>query len=294
MATQIPSNNIAESDLELLSAYIDNQLGVAERVALERRLEREAALRNELAELRATSALLRGLPSLAAPRSFAIDPARAPQRGWALPRRWTLELGGGLVGLALVVFFSLQFLFINDSANVAMAPAAVPAATLEAAIAMAPGPTTAPAAPATLQPAPAAATSAPASDPAAMSAAPAAPEAASTEAPAAALAAPESAATAREAGDTGGAVAAATTASEAVAQESLSLATASAPTEVIGSTDSSSPGTTQLEPGDPAANQDQAKQPTADQSNWTGLLVGGFGLLVLAVIVALIVRGRGV
>lgn len=286
MATQTPSNNIAESDLELLSAYIDNQLGVAERVALERRLEREAALRDELAELQATSALLRELPPLAIPRSFAIDPARAPQRGWSFPSRWTLQLGGGLAGLALVALFSLQFLFSTGTSNTAMAPASVPAATMEAAIAMAPAPTTAPAPAAAMEAAPAV-TVAPAAGAAALSAAP-------TEAPAAALEPdPDSATAAREAGDASGTGPAEATAPDAVAQESLTLATASAPTEVIGNTDSSSPGTTQLQPADPAANQ-AAKQPPADQGGWTGLLVGGFGLLVLAVIVVVVVRGRGV
>ena len=50
-----------DADLELLSAYIDHQLGDGERAALERRLGQEPALRGALDELRATVALLHDL-----------------------------------------------------------------------------------------------------------------------------------------------------------------------------------------------------------------------------------------
>src|SRR4051794_3837887 len=75
-----------DTDLELLSAYIDRQLGDGERATLERRLSQEPALRGALDELRATVALLHDLEPLRPPRSFAIAaPAAAPRRAWSFP-----------------------------------------------------------------------------------------------------------------------------------------------------------------------------------------------------------------
>src|SRR6266516_1640226 len=72
---------LRDADLELLSAYIDNQLTSEERIALEARLGREPALRTTLDELRATVGVLRELEPLPPPRSFTLDPAVvAPRR----------------------------------------------------------------------------------------------------------------------------------------------------------------------------------------------------------------------
>lgn len=102
---------LAESDLELLSAYLDNQLSVAERVSLERRLAAEPRLRAELEELRATTALLRSLEPVRPPRSFTLDPATAPRRVPSIwPFAWAMQLGSGLAGLALVLLATVQLL----------------------------------------------------------------------------------------------------------------------------------------------------------------------------------------
>lgn len=67
----------SDQDYELLSAYLDGQLTTAEQAALETRLEVDAALRGELAALRQTVALVRGLPVRRAPRNFTLTPAMA-------------------------------------------------------------------------------------------------------------------------------------------------------------------------------------------------------------------------
>lgn len=99
-----------DADLELLSAYIDNQLSVAERVGLEQRLRTEPLLRAELAELRATTELLRELEPVRPPRSFTLDPATAPRRVRFFPFAWVMQLGSGLAGMALVLLASVQLL----------------------------------------------------------------------------------------------------------------------------------------------------------------------------------------
>ena len=99
-----------DADLELLSAYIDNELSIAERVGLEERLRAEPLLRVELAELRATTTLLRELEPVRPPRSFTLDPATAPRRMRFFPFAWVMQLGSGLAGMALVLLASVQLL----------------------------------------------------------------------------------------------------------------------------------------------------------------------------------------
>ena len=61
-----------DEQCERLSAYLDSELGAAERAALERHLPGCARCQAELADLRGVRALLRALPTPAAPRSFAL------------------------------------------------------------------------------------------------------------------------------------------------------------------------------------------------------------------------------
>ncbi|EFO79637.1 hypothetical protein OSCT_2501 [Oscillochloris trichoides DG-6] len=140
---------LPEQDLELLSAYLDDQLEGPTRSDLERRLADDPRLRSELEELRSTTALLRELPTLTPPRSFTLDPATVQPRrshyaGWALA--WVGQLGSGLAGLMLVLLASLQMLG-GMSGPMAAAPApmiaqptasalyeAAPAATESAAV----------------------------------------------------------------------------------------------------------------------------------------------------------------
>ncbi|MDX2162808.1 MAG: hypothetical protein SF162_15930 [bacterium] len=68
------SRPLNDTDFELLSAYVDGALSDSERQALERRLHTEAALRAELDALRQTLALIKALPLVRAPRSYALTP----------------------------------------------------------------------------------------------------------------------------------------------------------------------------------------------------------------------------
>lgn len=120
--SQPQPNSLTDSDLELLSAYIDDQLDAPARAALERRLSAEPRLRADLDDLRATAALLRDLAPLPPPRSFTLDPARAPRRRSFLGLAWATQLGGGLAGLALVLLASVQLL-LGPAGGAAMAPA---------------------------------------------------------------------------------------------------------------------------------------------------------------------------
>ncbi len=129
---QPSANNLSDSDLELLSAYIDDALSVAERVNLERRLAADPRLRAELEELQATTRLLRRLAPVLPPRSFTLDPATAPRPAPAFRFNWFMQLGSGLAGLALVMLATLQLLSSAPGA-VGVAPAAPAPAAIEVA-----------------------------------------------------------------------------------------------------------------------------------------------------------------
>lgn len=130
-SSQPQFDHLPERDLELLSAYLDNQLTTAERMTLDRRLAAEPRLRAELEELRATTTLLRQLAPVRPPRSFTLDPTTAPRPRRFIPMSWFVQLGSGLAGLALVLLATLQLAV--GSVGVGMTPAAAPApAALEA------------------------------------------------------------------------------------------------------------------------------------------------------------------
>lgn len=65
---------LTDRDLELLSAYIDDELSSSERTTLEARLEHEPQLRRELRALRQTVELVRLTPRVRAPRDFTLTP----------------------------------------------------------------------------------------------------------------------------------------------------------------------------------------------------------------------------
>jgi hypothetical protein len=72
-----------DRDLNLISAYIDNELSPKESAQLERRLKAEPKLRATLADLRVVHTRLADMPKLKVPRSFTLKPAMVGQK----PRR---------------------------------------------------------------------------------------------------------------------------------------------------------------------------------------------------------------
>jgi anti-sigma factor RsiW len=86
-----------------LSAYIDGRLSSEDERRLEEHLEACADCRSELEELRSVVEAMRSLPTVPAPRSFAIEPAAVPRPRPVGAPRASLALGG-LSAAALLVF----------------------------------------------------------------------------------------------------------------------------------------------------------------------------------------------
>lgn len=146
-------NDLTPADLELLSAYLDDELAPAERAALERRLAADARLRAELEALRGVAARVRALPVLAAPRDFRLDPAvygrreagslRTPIRSVPLRRFYGWASALSAAAAALILLVGVAGLLGSGALPYAVAPTGQQAAapltlTGEAQIAMAP------------------------------------------------------------------------------------------------------------------------------------------------------------
>lgn len=114
---------------ELLSAYLDGELGERERERLEARLSEDAALRAELRALQQTVSMVHELRRVSAPRNFILSesmaqrrepaPAPEPRRAWAAP---LLTAATTIVSLLFVVVL-VGDLLLSGVGGFASAPA---------------------------------------------------------------------------------------------------------------------------------------------------------------------------
>src|SRR3990172_2316342 len=114
-------SDLALHDLELLSAYLDGELTPREADRLQARLDGEADLRWALEELRRPLSVVRALPEVRPPRSFALSAEAAGSRGRAAAYP-VLQLATALATLAFVAVVGLDAL-TSRATGVALAPA---------------------------------------------------------------------------------------------------------------------------------------------------------------------------
>jgi hypothetical protein len=124
-------NQITSRDYELLSAYLDNQLGTQECARLEARLNLEPALQKEYHELTKTRLLLRELPRLRAPHNYFIN---ADSVAKSTKFRTSLRLAPAYgiaspIATILLVLTVFGNRLLSSTAPVALAPA--PEASIE-------------------------------------------------------------------------------------------------------------------------------------------------------------------
>lgn len=111
----------SDDDIELISAYIDDQLPQAQRRALEERLRRDPVLQAALDDLQATVLLLNSVEPVVPPRSFTLDPSafrsrRTPLFGW---------VSGGMAA-TLVILVALVLVIRGGGSQGAVRMAAAP------------------------------------------------------------------------------------------------------------------------------------------------------------------------
>ena len=102
---------------QLLSAYVDGEVTAEEAREVEELLASSEDARRELAELQATVDLVRGLPELELPRSFALD--AAPKKRWTLwwPTVRTTGLATSVATMLLVGLVAGDMLDVLEQAR---------------------------------------------------------------------------------------------------------------------------------------------------------------------------------
>jgi hypothetical protein len=120
------TNQMTSREYELISAYLDNQLGNQERERLEARLKIDPALQKELNELSQTRSLLHNMPKIRAPRNYYINPQAVSKTvEGRLPVRWAPVMGiVSAVATILLVMVIFGDQFLTSTTPVALAPAA--------------------------------------------------------------------------------------------------------------------------------------------------------------------------
>ena len=122
---------IVNRDLELLSAYLDNELTPEQQQIVESRLEKETNLRDKLKTLSKTKSTLRSLPHLKAPRNFTLTPEMVTvKRKKHPPLVNALRLASSLAALLLVVLIGVEYVF-NGGFTIGMMASEAPAAEIE-------------------------------------------------------------------------------------------------------------------------------------------------------------------
>jgi hypothetical protein len=122
-------NQFTSRDYKLLSAYLDDELGIQERTHLESRLKDDPELRKELQELDKTRSLLRSLPRIRAPRNYFIN-AEVSLKPMGVRPKLRLVPAYGIVSaiatiLLVLVVFGDRLLSTSAPASLAPAPEAL-------------------------------------------------------------------------------------------------------------------------------------------------------------------------
>jgi anti-sigma factor RsiW len=106
------SGKITKRDLDLLSAYLDDELSSKDSAQVESRLAVEPVLKEVYEELRKTRSLLAALPDVRTPRQFTLTPEmvgkRIPARGFPI-----LQFATVAVALAFVVVVGIDFMMVQ-------------------------------------------------------------------------------------------------------------------------------------------------------------------------------------
>lgn len=101
-------------ELELLSGYLDGELHLDQRQALEARLQAEPDLRERLDILCKVKLTVGYLPRLRAPHNFILTPEMVTVRSQKKqPFVASLQLATALAAILLVALFSVEFLFTS-------------------------------------------------------------------------------------------------------------------------------------------------------------------------------------
>jgi hypothetical protein len=120
------TNQMTSRDYELISAYLDNQLGIQECERLEARLKIDPVLQKALNELSQTRSLLHNLPKIRAPRNYYINAQLVSKTTESRSIfRWAPTMGIiSAVATILLVLVIFGDTILTSTTPVVLAPAA--------------------------------------------------------------------------------------------------------------------------------------------------------------------------
>jgi len=105
------NKNRRNKELNMLSAYLDNELNPGDRRRLEKQLDSEPALRERLDNLRRTKIVLGRLARLKAPRNFTLTPEMVTvHRKKAKPVFTFLKLASSFAAIMLVLLVGMELI----------------------------------------------------------------------------------------------------------------------------------------------------------------------------------------
>ena len=97
--------NLSDRDLEMLSAYLDGEISRKDRERLEVRLLEDEDLHNTLEELRRTRQVMRGLPSMRAPRNYFVTAEMVGQKETGSRAFPILRFASALASVLFILIF---------------------------------------------------------------------------------------------------------------------------------------------------------------------------------------------
>jgi anti-sigma factor RsiW len=103
--------SLSPRDIEIISAYLDDQLSTRERAQIEARLQTNLELRQALEGLEKTRSALRSLTPLPTPRNFRLTPAMVGQRPGRPRQAYPLFQFASVLASILLVFVLLGDFF---------------------------------------------------------------------------------------------------------------------------------------------------------------------------------------
>lgn len=121
------NGKVSLRDYEALSAYLDGALDERNRTRLEKRIQSEEVLKQELEVLRRTRVVLRSQPRLRAPRNFTLTPQMAGARQ---PARYSLGAYPALRLASVLATIFLVLVLAGDLIGSSMRPQTIAASDL--------------------------------------------------------------------------------------------------------------------------------------------------------------------
>jgi anti-sigma factor RsiW len=97
--------NLSDRDLETLSAYLDGEISRKDRERLEARLLEDEELNNTLEQLQRTRTVMRGLPSMRAPRNYYLTPEMVGRKETVSRAFPVLRFASALASVLFILLF---------------------------------------------------------------------------------------------------------------------------------------------------------------------------------------------